>query len=1053
MKIKHLMIGMLAIAAAVACDQVEPVEEPVLEVNKTEVAVAATAAEGAFEVTANNAWTATADADWVSLTPAAGDGAEKAVKVKVTADDNTATEARTATVTVKSGALTKTVKVTQAAAEAGEEPGPGDDPTPEVSWGMMGMFVDNQWSTDVPMTQEGEWIVAKGAQFSELTFKIRGNASWDDATNIGVAPGAERGVVNGKIEVVTAEYAKANLGGDAADIKLNGEPGTYDVYFNFENLEVYVMEEGYKPGEAPEAPVEPVTEGVIWENDGTVGAAVWSGSPYRFSIEGGDSQNECVAEIPAAVWAGMKITPFCVEVQYGPEATWWQVRVLDGWWATNDDSGDSDVTPQTAGVVDNGNGTYTFQVDLSANTALLEVMDTKHLLFAGDGFIINKIYFGEAETPGEPELELSDWNIVGSFTGTGWGWDPTAGLALSVLDENYFVYYGLELTADAQWKFLQGTAWGGAEVGADRTSVEPNTIQAKGGSNIYVTTPGKYDIYLAADASKYYVMSEGKTPAEATEPAPVEVTYTVTGTIQDNNWNNMAAVGLMAQEGAYYVAKNVPFVTAADLYGGAAQLEFKICQTGSWDAAYGAPVTTAYEANTEIPVQTENAQNIAIAAPSGAYDVYFDKDNAKVWVMEPGLKPGETPAAPVDVDIDGKQWVFTWQALNAPFVIDLGVTEPGVAILAYDMAALDPEYAGIYYPYMIGTYEITKTDGTSGVVTFTDIDYGETINIPYSNATENSVHFESEALLEENVDCTLATSKIEISMESTEYLPDGEYWIIADGKVATPLTSNYGYLQVTDAIDGKSYAANAFTFTQVEEGLYTIQDASGKYYYQTGTYNSFNVSATDGGTDEYLWEVYDTGNGQYAIINYDKGKYIQLDSQYGTYGSYSEEKGTMPALVLAEDPIAEPEPEQPGEGETGEYATTVVCNTVSSAYVDGVATVNGVADVFTLKLGTSKLNGTATVTLPAGATEVSFYAVGWKNTSVTLQFSVGGEVEATQAIAANVGATGNSPYTMTVTDSDKYTLSLGEALAADTEVTVETTGSAYRAILFGIQAK
>ena len=807
MKIKHLMIGMLAIAASVACDKVEPVEEPVLEVNKTEVAVAATAAEGAFEVTANNAWTATADADWVSLTPAAGDGAEKAVKVKVTADDNTATEARTATVTVKSGALTKIVKVTQAAAEAGEEPGPGDDPTPEVSWGMMGMFVDNQWSTDVPMTQEGEWIVAKGAQFSELTFKIRGNASWDDATNIGVAPGAERGVVNGKIEVVTAEYAKANLGGDAADIKLNGEPGTYDVYFNVENLEVYVMEEGYKPGEAPEAPVDPVTSGVIWENDGTAGASSWEAAVYRFSIEGGDSQNECVAEIPAAVWAGMKIAPFCVEVQYGPEATWWQIRILDGWWSTNDESGANDITPHAAGLVDNGDGTYTFQVDLSANTALLEAMDTKHLLFAGDGFIINKIYFGEAETP----------------------------------------------------------------------------------------------------------------------------------------------------------------------------------------------------------------------------------------------------AAPVDVDIDGKQWVFTWQALNAPFVIDLGVTEPGVAILAYDMAVLDPEYAGIYYPYMIGTYEITKTDGTSGVVTFTDIDYGETINIPYSNATENSVHFESEALLEENVDCTLATSKIEISMESAEYLPDGEYWIIADGKVATPLTSNYGYLQVTDAIDGKSYAANAFTFTQVEEGLYTIQDASGKYYYQTGTYNSFNVSATDGGTDEYLWEVFDTGNGTYAIINYDKGKYIQLDSQYGTYGSYSEEKGTMPALVLAEDPIAEPE--QPGEGETGEYATTVVCNTVSSAYVDGVATVNGVADVFTLKLGTSKLNGTATVTLPAGATEVSFYAVGWKNTSVTLQFSVGGEVVATQAIAANVGATGNSPYTMTVTDSDKYTLSLGEALAADTEVTVETTGSAYRAILFGIQAK
>ena len=784
MKIRHLLIGMLAIAGAVACKQDQPVEEPILEVNKTAVALAATAGESTFNVTANNAWTASADADWVSLDPASGDASDKAVTVKVTAEDNTATEARTATVTVKSGDLTRSVKVSQAAAQ-GETPGPGDDPTPgDVSWSMMGCFVDNLWSTDVPMAKEGEWIVAKGAQFTELTFKIRGNASWDDATNIGVAPGSDRGVVNGKVAVVTAEYAKANLGGDAADIRINGEAGTYDVYFSFENLEVYVMEQGYKPGEK------------------------------------------------------------------------------------------------------------------------------------------------------EPQ-----------------------------------------------------------------------------------------------------------------NPDPVEITYTVVGTLNNINWNNSAPEGLMTFDGQYHVAKNVPFVTAATLYGGADQIEFKIVETGSW-TGYGRVEDVVNTINTEIAVKL-GGDNIMVSGAEGNYDVYFDKENAKVWVMEPGLKPGETPAAPVDVDIDGKQWVFTWSALNASCVIDLGVTEPGLAILAYDMAAIDPSYAGIYFPYMIGTYEITKTDGTSGVVTFTDIDYGETINIPYSNATENSVHFESEALLEENVDCTLATSKIEISMESAEYLADGEYWIIANDKVATPLTSNYGYLQVANAIDGKSYAANAFTFTQVEEGLYTIQDSNGKYYYQTGSYNSFNVSATDGGTDEYLWEVFDTGNGQYAIINYETGKYIQLDSQYGTYGCYMEEKGAMPTLVLADDPVAEPEP---GE-DVGEYGTNVTCKTVSSAYVDGVATVNGVADVFTLKLGTSKLNGTATVTVPAGATEVSFYAVGWKSTNATLQFSVGGQVVGTQAIAANAGATGNAPYTMTVTDSDKYTLPLGSALAADTEVTVETTGSAYRAILFGIQAK
>ena len=764
---------MLAVAALASCKQDEPVVTPELDLNKTAATVAAEGGAVEFEVTSNVDWTADADQDWVSVDPQTGNGK---AKVKATVTPNEAEDARTATITVKADKLTKTLKITQSGKKA-EDPGegPGDDPTPGVSWGLMGCFVDNLWSTDVPMTQEGEWIVAKGAQFTELTFKIRGNASWDDATNIGVAPGAERGVVNGKVSVVTAEYAKANLGGDAADIKLNGEPGTYDVYFSFENLEVYVMEEGYKPGEkepqnpdpveitytvvgtlnninwnnaapeglmaqegdyyvaknvpfvtaatlyggadqfefkivetgtwtgygraedvvtpvngeiavkmsgdnimvtgaegaydvyfdktnlkvwvmnpgskpgevAPENPVTPVTEGVIWENDGTVGAATWSSNPYRFSIEGGDALSECIAEIPAAVWAGMKIAPFSVNIQPAPEATWWMLRVIDGWWSTNDDTGASDVTPQSEGLVDNGDGTFTFQVDLSTKTDLLNLMDTQHLLFAGDGFIINKIYFGEPETPEQPEPTKSDWHIVGSFTGSGWGWDAAAGIALDVLDANYFGLLGFELPEGAQFKFLQGTAWGGAEVGAAASLVEPNTIQVKGGNNIMGIPAGKYDIYLAADASAFYIMSEGKTPAEATEPAPVEVTYTVTGTIKDANWNNAAPAGLMALEGGVYVAKNVEFQWESTCYGGADQIALKIFETGTWTGYGVEDASVVYELGAEVPVAFNAQGNIAVAAPEGAYDVYFDKDNNKVWVVAVGQ--AETPETPAQV--------------------------------------------------------------------------------------------------------------------------------------------------------------------------------------------------------------------------------------------------------------------------------------------------------------------------------------------------------------------------------------------------------------------
>ena len=134
MKVRHLFIGLLAMAAAVAsCNSPEgPVFEPKLDVDKAEVEVAATAGEASFNVTSNQPWVASADADWVSVDPASGSASDKAVTVKVTAEDNKVAEARTATITVKAGELTKTVTLTQAAGKVSDPtPDPTPDPEPE----------------------------------------------------------------------------------------------------------------------------------------------------------------------------------------------------------------------------------------------------------------------------------------------------------------------------------------------------------------------------------------------------------------------------------------------------------------------------------------------------------------------------------------------------------------------------------------------------------------------------------------------------------------------------------------------------------------------------------------------------------------------------------------------------------------------------------------------------------------------------------------------------------------------------------------------------------
>ncbi|MCM1176242.1 MAG: BACON domain-containing protein [Clostridium sp.] len=118
-----------------------------------------------------------------------------------------------------------------------------------------------------------------------------------------------------------------------------------------------------------------------------------------------------------------------------------------------------------------------------------------------------------------------------------------------------------------------------------------------------------------------------------------------------------------------------------------------------------------------------------------------------------------------------------------------------------------------------------------------------------------------------------------------------------------------------------------------------------------------------------------------------------------------------------------------------------------------LATINGESRTDLLKLGTSKAAGKATLKIPAGTKKVGFYGVCWKGKTASVKCSVGGTDIATQALAANEGATGNAPYTMTVTESDYYEITVPIELTSDTDVTIESVqGNDYRAILFGIVA-
>ena len=83
-----------------------------LEVNKENISLTSSASSSSFTVSANNAWTATSNQSWLTVSPASGSASNSAT-VNVSASANTTSSSRTATVTVKSSDLTKTITVTQ----------------------------------------------------------------------------------------------------------------------------------------------------------------------------------------------------------------------------------------------------------------------------------------------------------------------------------------------------------------------------------------------------------------------------------------------------------------------------------------------------------------------------------------------------------------------------------------------------------------------------------------------------------------------------------------------------------------------------------------------------------------------------------------------------------------------------------------------------------------------------------------------------------------------------------------------------------------------------
>lgn len=156
-----------------------------------------------------------------------------------------------------------------------------------------------------------------------------------------------------------------------------------------------------------------------------------------------------------------------------------------------------------------------------------------------------------------------------------------------------------------------------------------------------------------------------------------------------------------------------------------------------------------------------------------------------------------------------------------------------------------------------------------------------------------------------------AEPKTEYKFNKVTQIVDGRsYLIVADGNAASVQSGGYGYLYNpgsvidTDGVITLSNKALAWTFTAVDGG-YTIKGSDDRYLYQTGTYNSFNFSASR--MDGDVWTVEFQEDGSAKIINVSVEKYIQYSTGYASYGSYAtaQEGGVVPSLYEEEvDPNA-----------------------------------------------------------------------------------------------------------------------------------------------------
>ena len=161
-------------------------------------------------------------------------------------------------------------------------------------------------------------------------------------------------------------------------------------------------------------------------------------------------------------------------------------------------------------------------VEIAVNTELELIAGGKNFTIAAGTY---DVYLDDANAKawfindgsypgGGAALEMSEWGLIGSIAACN-NWSANIPLYVS---GDYAVAKGVAFAAGDQFKFRKGETWGTELTYEGQITIDAklDLIDGTGGKqNSSIADAGTYDVYLANDLSAFYVMTPGKTPADA----------------------------------------------------------------------------------------------------------------------------------------------------------------------------------------------------------------------------------------------------------------------------------------------------------------------------------------------------------------------------------------------------------------------------------------------------------------------------------------------------------------------------------------------------------